>query len=84
MGHGCAQTVAGYIEGLSTVCHSSSAGQGPCLKRIITVFELPPSSPLSRLSAVQRLMRIGIAVYAIDERHAVRSHGAPRVSRREI
>ena len=69
--HGCAQTTAGYVAGVTRVCHSSSAGDGPCLKRIITVFELPLSSPLSRLSAVQRLMRIGIAVYAIDEQHAL-------------
>ena len=37
---------------------------------------------LSALSAVQRLMRIGIAVYAIDERHAVRSPS--EYCRREI
>ena len=51
------------------VCHGSSAGQGPCLKRIITVFALPEGHPLAGLSAVQRLLRIGIAVHAIERRH---------------
>lgn len=67
--HGCAQTVHGYIQGVSSCCHSSSAGVGPCLKRIITVFELPVDNPLARLSAVERLLRVGIAVHAVDARH---------------
>ena len=40
--HGCAQTTAGYVAGVTQVCHSSSAGDGPCLKRIITVFDENP------------------------------------------
>ena len=67
--HGAAQTTYGYIQGVSQVCHGSSSGNGPCLKRIITVFELPFSHPLSGLSAIQRLHRIGVIVYAIDPKH---------------
>ena len=51
------------------MCHGSSAGTGPCLKRIITVFALPEVHPLAGLSVVQRLLRIGIAVHAVDPRH---------------
>ena len=65
MWHGCAQSTAGYVQGVSTVCHSSSAGNGPCLKRILTVFGLPADHPLAGLTAVQRLMRIGIKVLAL-------------------
>ena len=60
--HGAAQTTAGYVHGVTQVCHSSSGGVGPCLKRIITVFKLPEGHPLARLSAVERLWRIGIAI----------------------
>ena len=65
MWHGAAQSTAGYVQGVSTVCHSSSAGHGPCLKRIVTVFGLPADHPLAGLTAVQRLMRIGIKVIAL-------------------
>ena len=71
MWHGAAQTVHGYVQGLSGCCHSSSAGTGPCLKRIITVFELPKGHALESLSAVQRLRRVGITVRAVDRRHSV-------------
>ena len=60
--HGAAQTTAGYVHGVTQVCHSSSGGVGPCLKRIITVFKLPEGHPLARLSAVERLWRVGIAI----------------------
>lgn len=63
--HGCAQSIAGYVQGVSPVCHSSSAGNGPCLKRIITVFGLPSDHPLAGLTAIQRLVRIGITVLAL-------------------
>jgi len=69
MWHGAAQTVFAYIEGIAQVCHGSSAGTGPCLKRIITVFALQAHHPLARLTPVQRLLRIGIEVHAIDEIH---------------
>ena len=72
MWHGAAQTTAAYVEGISEVCHGSSAGTGPCLKRIITVFELSESHPLCRLTAMQRLQRIGIEVHALDPRHQIR------------
>jgi len=68
MWHGAAQTIHGYVAGVSAFCHSSSAGSGPCLKRVITVFELPDGHPLALLTAVQRLKRIGIVVRAVDER----------------
>ena len=69
MWRGAAQTTAGYVDGVSSVCHSSSAGDGPCLKRIITVFALPEEHPFAGLSAVQRLLRVGIEVHAIDRQH---------------
>ena len=69
MWHGAAQTTAAYVKGLAEVCHGSSAGSGPCLKRIITVFSLPPEHPLAKLSACQRLRRIGIEVHAVEPRH---------------
>jgi hypothetical protein len=69
MWHGAAQTISAYIKDISPVCHGSSAGTGPCLKRLITVFRLPDEHPLSCLTAVQRLHRIGISVYAVDPRH---------------
>ena len=67
--HGAAQMPAAYIGGLTDVCHSSSAGEGPCLKRIVTVFALPEGHPLGALDAIDRLRRVGIDVHAIDERH---------------
>ena len=69
MWHGVAQTIHGYVKGVSSCCHSSSAGQGPCLKRIITVFELPKGHALEPLSALQRLRRVGITVRAVDPCH---------------
>ncbi|KAJ1489900.1 hypothetical protein T484DRAFT_1885101 [Baffinella frigidus] len=71
MWHGAAQTAHGYVQGLSEVCHSSSAGTGPCLKRIITVFQLPQGHALASLGAVQRLRRVGITLRAVDRCHAV-------------
>ena len=71
--HGCAQTTAGYVAGVTQVCHSSSAGDGPCLKRIITVFALPEGHPLAALGAMQRLLRCGIAVYAVERHHQLSS-----------
>jgi hypothetical protein len=75
--HGCAQTTSGYVQGISTVCHGSSAGTGPCLKRILTVFSLPSDHPLARLTAIQRLQRIGVSVYAIDPRHQLPPSSQP-------
>lgn len=75
--HGAAQTIAGFVQGVSPVCHGSSAGKGPCLKRIITVFPLREGHPLAPLSAVQRLQRVGIEVHALDERHMIRAPGKP-------
>ena len=63
--HGAAQNIFGYVEGVSQVCHGSSAGVGPCLKRIITVFALPPAHPLAELTATQRLERIGVSVWVV-------------------
>lgn len=77
MWHGAAQTTSAYVDGVSRVCHSSSAGNGPCLKRIITVFALPEEHPFATLSAVQRLQRVGIEVHALEPRHqlGVVTHG---------
>jgi hypothetical protein len=71
MWHGAAQTTAGYVQGISQLCHGSSAGAGPCLKRIITVFALAEGHPLAGLTAVQRLQRVGIEVHALEARHAL-------------
>ena len=77
MWHGAAQTTAGYVEGITQVCHSSSAGRGPCLKRIVTVFALPDDHPLASLSAVQRLLRVGIAVHAVEPKHQLPARPQP-------
>ena len=71
MWHGAAQTTHGYVQGVSDCCHGSSAGTGPCLKRIVTVFALPDDHPLAALTAAQRLRRIGLSVFAIDPRHQI-------------
>ena len=67
----CLLTSILLLQGISTVCHGSSAGTGPCLKRIITAFALPDGHPLAALSAVQRLRRIGITVHALAPRHMI-------------
>lgn len=67
--HGAAQTTAGYVRGVTQVCHGSSEGHGPCLKRIFTVFALTPTHPLASFSAIERLQKIGITVHALDPRH---------------
>lgn len=74
MWHGAAQTTAAYAQGVSCVCHGSSAGSGPCLKRIVTVFALAAEHPLAGLTAVERLHLIGIDVYALDVRRMLPSH----------
>ena len=71
MWHGAAQTTAAYAQGISRVCHGSSAGSGPCLKRLVTVFALAAEHPLAGLTAVERLHLIGIDVYALEVRHMV-------------
>jgi len=76
MWHGAAQTTHAYVQGVSDCCHGSSAGTGPCLKRIVTVFALPDDHPLAALTAAQRLRRIGLSVFAIDPRHQMRGAAA--------
>ena len=76
MWHGAAQTTSAYVQGISEVCHCSSAGSGPCLKRIVTVWVLPEGHPLCQLTAVQRLQRVGVEVHAIEQKHMLRATSA--------